>query len=49
MANDAVMLMLKRLTYYLSRITRSNLGIFDNDAKSCYDRIINWFAIMAGQ
>lgn len=40
---------LKRLTYDLSRILRSNLGTFDNDAKSCYDRIINSIAMIAAQ
>ena len=46
-ANDAVLL--KRLTYDLTRIQRSNLGTFDNDAKSCYDRIINSVAMMAAR
>ena len=46
-ANDAVLL--KRLTYDLSRILRSNLGTFDNDAKSCYDRIINSIAMLAAK
>lgn len=41
--------MLKRLTYDLTRILRCNLGTFDNDAKSCYDRIINGFAMLASQ
>jgi hypothetical protein len=41
--------MLKRLTYDLSRILRSNLGTFDNDAKSCYDRIINGIAMLASR
>ena len=47
MANDAVLL--KRLTYDLTRITKSNLGTFDNDAKSCYDRIINGLAMLAAR
>ena len=46
-ANDAVLL--KRLTYDLSRILRTNLGTFDNDAKSCYDRIINAIAMLAAK
>ncbi len=46
-ANDAVLL--KRLTYDLTRILRTNLGTFDNDAKSCYDRIINSLAMLAAQ
>jgi hypothetical protein len=44
-ANDAVLL--KRLTYNLSRILRTNLGTFDNNAKSCYDRIVNSVAMLA--
>ena len=46
-ANDAVLL--KRLTYDLSRLLRSNLGTFDNDAKSCYDRVINGLAMLAAR
>jgi hypothetical protein len=46
-ANDAVLL--KRLTYDITRILRSNLGTFDNDAKSCYDRIINGLAMLAAR
>ncbi len=46
-ANDAVPL--KRLTYDLTRINRSNLGTFDNDTKSCYDQIINGLAMVAAQ
>jgi hypothetical protein len=46
-ANDAVLL--KKLTYDLSRILRSNLGTFDNDAKSCYDRIVNGIAMLAAR
>ena len=47
-ANDAVLL--KRLTYDLSCILRSNLRTFDNDAKSCYDRIIkNSIAMLAAK
>jgi hypothetical protein len=30
----------KEMKYLFSRITRTNLAIMDNDAKSCYDRII---------
>ncbi len=33
--NDAVLL--KRVTYNLTRQQRSNLGTFNNDAKSCYE------------
>jgi hypothetical protein len=46
-ANDAVML--KKLSYDLSRILRTNMGTFDNDAKSCYDRIINGLAMLAAR
>jgi hypothetical protein len=30
----------KEMKYLYSRLTRSNLATMDNDAKSCYDRII---------
>ncbi len=46
-ANDSVLL--KQLTYDLTRQQRSNLGTFDNDVKSCYDRIINGIAMIAAQ
>jgi hypothetical protein len=46
-ATNAVLL--KRMTYDLTRIQRSNLGTFDNDAKSCYDRIVNSVAMLASQ
>jgi hypothetical protein len=46
-ANDAVLL--KRLTYDLTRLLRTNLGTFDNDAKSCYDRVINGLAMIAAR
>ncbi len=46
-ANDAALL--KRLTYNLTRQQRSNLGTFDNDAKSCYNRIINGLAMLAAK
>ncbi len=42
-------IMLKRLTYDLTRIQRSHLGSFDNDAKSCYDRIITSVAMLASK
>ncbi len=45
MANDAVQL--KRLTYDLTQIARSKLETFDNDAKLCYNRIINGIAMLA--
>lgn len=37
--------MMKRLTYDLTRLQRSNLATFDNDAKRCYDRIVNPIAM----
>jgi hypothetical protein len=33
----------------MTRIQRTNLGTFDNDAKSCYDRIINSLAMLTAQ
>ncbi len=45
--NDAVVLY--RLTYNLTRQQRSNLGTFNNDAKCCYDRIINRLAMLAAR
>jgi hypothetical protein len=45
MAIDAVML--KLLRYDNSRIYRSNLMTMDNDAKSCYDRILISLAMLA--
>ena len=47
MAIDAVML--KLLTYDNSRTYRSNLMTMDNDAKSCYDRIIISLAMLASR
>ncbi len=44
-ANNAVHL--KRLTYDLARTTQSNLGMFDYDAKSCYNQIVNSIAMAA--
>ncbi len=44
---DAVML--KRVTYDLTRILCSNLGTFHNDAKSCYDRIVNSLAMVTAR
>jgi hypothetical protein len=44
MAIDAVML--KLLTYDNSRAYRSNLMTMDNDAKSCYDRILISLAML---
>ena len=36
----------KVLQYLYTRLTRSNFATFDNDAKSCYDRIIASLALM---
>ncbi len=35
------------ITYDVTQIQHTNLGTFDNDAKACYDRIINGIAMMA--
>ena len=37
-ANDAALM--KELTFGLARITNTALASFDNDAKSCYDRVV---------
>ena len=39
----------KILTFTYSRLTRTNFGIFDNDAKSCYDRILPSIAMIASR
>jgi hypothetical protein len=46
-ANDVVLL--KRLSYDLTRLLRTNLGTFDNDAKSCYDRVVNGIAMLVSR
>jgi hypothetical protein len=46
-AHDA--LLHKILTYEIARLTRTPLATFDNDAKSCYDRIVMSFALMLCQ
>jgi hypothetical protein len=46
-AHDA--LLHKILTYEVARMTRTPLATFDNDAKSCYDRIIMVFVLMLCQ
>jgi hypothetical protein len=38
--------LLKHLSYDLSRQSRTNLATFDNDASACYDRIIVALATM---
>ena len=43
-ANDAALM--KELTLGLSRITLTALATFDNDAKSCYDRVIMPLALI---
>lgn len=35
-----LMLCIKTLTYDLSRILHTSLGMFDNDASGCYDHIV---------
>jgi len=47
MANDAVLL--KLMSYDLSRVLKSNLATMDNDAKSCYDRIIIALGMLASR
>jgi hypothetical protein len=37
---------LKTLSYDFAALTRTDLGTFDNDAKSCYDRIIPALAML---
>jgi Reverse transcriptase (RNA-dependent DNA polymerase) len=39
----------KELKYQYARFTRTNLGTIDNDAKSCYDRIICSVAMLISQ
>jgi exonuclease III len=39
----------KALTYLYTRLTKTSLGTFDNDAKSCYDRIIASLALIASR
>lgn len=44
MCSDVVLL--KHFTYLFSHLTKTTLGTFDNDAKSCYDRIIVSLAML---
>ena len=46
-ANDAALS--KELTYGLARLTRTSLASFDNDAKSCYDRVVMNLALIICQ
>jgi hypothetical protein len=41
--------LLKHATYELMKITRTNGGTFDNDAKACYNRIIPNLMSLCGQ
>ena len=43
-ANDAALM--KELTFGLARVTNTALATFDNDAKSCYDRVIMTLALI---
>ena len=43
---SAEVVVLKMLTYEMSRLTRTDLISFDNDAKACYDRIVMAFALL---
>ena len=38
--------LLKHFTYMLMRLTETNVGRFDNDAKACYTRIIMLLALL---
>ena len=38
--------LLKALTYEIARYTRTDLATLDNDAKSCYDRIVMSYAML---
>jgi len=42
-------LFLKSITYAISTLTRTNLATFDNDAKSCYDRIVMLLAMLVAR
>lgn len=46
-AIDAVCV--KELLYSLARLTNTPLATFDNDAKSCYDRIVMTVALLIGR
>ena len=46
-ANDCVAL--KQFTYEIARMTRTDLIMFENDAKSCYDRIVMSYAFLRCQ
>ncbi len=39
-------LMLKELTYQVATMSRTDIATFDNDASSCYDRIVTRFALL---
>ena len=39
-------LMIKELTYQVASMSRTDLATFDNDASSCYDRIVTRFALL---
>jgi hypothetical protein len=41
--------LLKQLTYEISRLTKTNIATFDNDAKACFDRIVMCFAMHRAQ
>ena len=40
---------MKQLTYEIARMTRTDITTFDNDAKSCYDRIVMSYALQRCQ
>ena len=43
------LLIMKQLNYELSHLTRTTLVTFDNNAKSCYDRIVMNNALLRSQ
>ena len=42
-------LLFKHMVYSVVRLTKTNCASFDNDAKSCYDRIVMLFASLCSQ
>ena len=45
----AEVVLIKLLTYEISRLTRTDLITFDNDAKACYDRMVMAFCLLRCQ
>lgn len=42
-------LLFKHIVFLIARLTKTNLTSFDNDAKSCYDRIVMLLASLRSQ